>query len=204
MRRRFFTLDVFTTQRFAGNPLAVVLEPAGLDEAAMQAIAREYNLPETVFVFPPDDPKHRARLRIFTPARELPFAGHPTVGTAVLLAHLDGGNGQRDIILGEKVGPVVCTVQPSKGGGSARFGIPRMPEGKSAGDLPINYLKAAWPGIYPIARKYCDEPAHLPVVFGIALQSVLIQAKDVLDPTVAAGIAMETAIAMSKVDLGKA
>ena len=92
MRRRFFTLDVFTTQRFAGNPLAVVLESGGLDTAAMQTIAREYNLPETVFVFPPDDPKHRARLRIFTPARELPFAGHPTVGTAVLLAHLDGGD----------------------------------------------------------------------------------------------------------------
>ena len=57
----------------------------------MQAIAREFNLPETVFVYSPDDPKHRARVRIFTPGRELPFAGHPTVGTAVLLAHLDGG-----------------------------------------------------------------------------------------------------------------
>jgi trans-2,3-dihydro-3-hydroxyanthranilate isomerase len=132
MRRRFFTLDVFTTQRFAGNPLAVVLEPAGLDDSAMQTIAREYNLPETVFVFPPDDPKHRARLRIFTPARELPFAGHPTVGTAVLMAHLDGGSQQRDIVLGEKIGPVVCIVQPGNGGGSARFDIPRMPEKTSA------------------------------------------------------------------------
>jgi PhzF family phenazine biosynthesis protein len=81
MRRRFFTLDVFTQQRFAGNPLAVVLEPTGLGTEAMQAIAREFNLPETVFVLPPANSKHRARLRIFTPARELPFAGHPTVGT---------------------------------------------------------------------------------------------------------------------------
>ena len=68
----------------------MVLESDGLDTTAMQTIAREFNLPETVFVFPPGDPKHRARVRIFTPARELPFAGHPTVGTAVLLAHLDG------------------------------------------------------------------------------------------------------------------
>lgn len=128
MRRRFFTLDVFTTRRFAGNPLAVVLEPSGLSDTVMQAIAREYNLPETVFVFPPDDAKHRARLRIFTPARELPFAGHPTVGTAVLLAHLDGGAGEREIVLGETVGPVVCTVEPGKDGGSASFAIPRQPE----------------------------------------------------------------------------
>ena len=91
MRRRFVTLDVFTDKRFAGNPLAVVLEPDGLDTAAMQTIAREFNLSETVFVFPPADKANRAKLRIFTPARELPFAGHPTVGTAVLLGRIDGG-----------------------------------------------------------------------------------------------------------------
>ena len=93
MRRRFVTLDVFTDKRFAGNPLAVVLEPDGLDTAAMQTIAREFNLSETVFVFPPADKAHRAKLRIFTPVRELPFAGHPTVGTAVLLGRIDGGDG---------------------------------------------------------------------------------------------------------------
>src|SRR5262249_50102350 len=82
-------LDVFTDRRFAGNPLAVVLEAQGLEDNAMQAIAREFSHPETVFVFAPADPGHRARLRIFTPARELPFAGHPTVGTAVLLALSD-------------------------------------------------------------------------------------------------------------------
>ena len=142
MRRRFFTLDVFTAKRFAGNPLAVVLESGGLDTAAMQTVAREYNLPETVFVFPPDDPKHRARLRIFTPARELPFAGHPTVGTAVLLAHLDGGAQQREIVLGEVIGPVVCAVQPGKEGGSARFGIPKLPE-KSGGVYDPVKLAAA-------------------------------------------------------------
>src|SRR5204863_3285718 len=96
MRRRFVTLDVFTDKRFAGNPLAVVLEPDGLDTTAMQAVAREFNLSETVFVQPPENSAHRAKLRIFTPASELPFAGHPTVGTAVLLGRIDGGARSRE------------------------------------------------------------------------------------------------------------
>src|SRR5438132_12578265 len=127
MRRRFTTLDVVTDRRFAGNPLAVVLEAEGLETAAMQAIAREFNHPETVFVLPPAEPTHRARLRIFTPARELPFAGHPTVGTAVLLARLDGGSGTRDIVLEEDVGIVPCTVElVGDRGGRARFGLPQL------------------------------------------------------------------------------
>ncbi len=88
MRRKFHTLDVFTDAALAGNPLAVVLDCDGLDDSRMQAIAREFNLSETVFVFAPRDPVNTARLRIFTPGRELPFAGHPTVGAAVLLAQL--------------------------------------------------------------------------------------------------------------------
>jgi trans-2,3-dihydro-3-hydroxyanthranilate isomerase len=129
MRRRFFTLDVFTDRRFAGNPLAVVLEPDGLDTAAMQAIAREFNHPETVFVFPPGDAAHRAALRIFTPGAELPFAGHPTVGTAVLLGRLDGGAGAREIVVEEKVGPVRCRVEPiDEHRGRATFTIPKLPE----------------------------------------------------------------------------
>src|SRR5881227_4105953 len=108
MRRRFVTLDVFTEKRFAGNPLAVVLEPDGLDTAMMQAIAREFNLSETVFVQPPEDSSHRAKLRIFTPGRELPFAGHPTVGTAVLLALRDRGGAPGAVAFGleETVGVV--------------------------------------------------------------------------------------------------
>jgi trans-2,3-dihydro-3-hydroxyanthranilate isomerase len=128
MRRRFFTLDVFTSRRFAGNPLAVVLQADELDAAAMQAIAREFNLPETVFVFPPDDGKHRARVRILTPARELPFAGHPTIGTAVLLAHLDGDDEPRAIVLEEALGAVTCQVQPGHDGGPASFANPKLPE----------------------------------------------------------------------------
>jgi trans-2,3-dihydro-3-hydroxyanthranilate isomerase len=125
MRRRFATLDVFTDRPFAGNPLAVVLDAEALDAAVMQAIAREFNHPETVFVFAPADPAHRARVRIFTPARELPFAGHPTVGTAVLLGARDGG---RDLVLEEGIGAVRCTLESMRGGGgSARFTIPQLP-----------------------------------------------------------------------------
>jgi len=129
MRRRFVTLDVFTRRRYAGNPLAVVLESDGLDGAAMQAVAREFNLSETVFVLPPADPAHRARLRIFTPTSELPFAGHPTVGSAVLLNRIDGGSGRRDIVVEEGIGPVRCAVEAIDADtGRARFTLAKLPE----------------------------------------------------------------------------
>jgi trans-2,3-dihydro-3-hydroxyanthranilate isomerase len=128
MRRQFVTLDVFTATRFAGNPLAVVLDGAGLDAAAMQAIAREFNHPETVFVLAPADPAHRARLRIFTPARELPFAGHPTVGTAVLIGLRDGSAAGAEIVLEEGIGPVRCTLEArGVGGAGAGFILPQLP-----------------------------------------------------------------------------
>ena len=91
--RAFVTLDVFTTRRFAGNPLAVVLDSDGLSDADMQTIAREFNLSETVFVQPARHEQERAFIRIFTPRNELSFAGHPTVGTAVLLALRDKAGG---------------------------------------------------------------------------------------------------------------
>ena len=84
----FHTLDVFTATPFTGNPLAVVHEADMLSTDRMQAIAREFGLSETVFVQRPVNPAHSAKIRIFTPAAELPFAGHPTIGTAILLAEL--------------------------------------------------------------------------------------------------------------------
>lgn len=131
MSRRFVTLDVFTRNPLAGNPLAVVLDAEGLDGEAMQRVAREFNLSETVFVLPPEDERHRARLRIFTPGRELPFAGHPTVGTAVLLALRDGAAGAdaRAFGLEEAVGVVSCIVEcDSERSGAARFRVPRLPQ----------------------------------------------------------------------------
>jgi trans-2,3-dihydro-3-hydroxyanthranilate isomerase len=88
MQRRIYTVDVFTSKRFAGNPLAVVTDGDGLSTATMQAIAREMNLAETVFVQRPTNNRALARLRIFTTTRELPIAGHPVVGTWFLLAEL--------------------------------------------------------------------------------------------------------------------
>jgi trans-2,3-dihydro-3-hydroxyanthranilate isomerase len=86
MQRRYITVDVFTDRAFGGNPLAVVLDAAGLTTAQMQAIATEFNYSETTFVLPPRESGHDAHVRIFTPVRELPFAGHPNVGTAFVLA----------------------------------------------------------------------------------------------------------------------
>jgi len=86
MRLTFVTVDVFTDRAFGGNPLAVVLDASGLASAQMQAIAGEFNLAETTFVLPPKDPSHTAQVRIFTPRAEMPFAGHPNVGTAFALA----------------------------------------------------------------------------------------------------------------------
>lgn len=86
MHLQFQTVDVFTGKQFAGNPLAVVLNAEALSSGQMQAIAAEFNLAETTFVRPPKDPAHIAEVRIFTPRSEMPFAGHPNVGTAFALA----------------------------------------------------------------------------------------------------------------------
>ncbi|WP_295854764.1 PhzF family phenazine biosynthesis protein [Tardiphaga sp.] len=94
MPLRFETVDVFTTEQFTGNPLAVVLNAEGLTTAQMQAIAAEFNLSETTFVLPPSDPAHTATVRIFTPKGEMPFAGHPNVGTAFVLARAGTSYGQ--------------------------------------------------------------------------------------------------------------
>jgi trans-2,3-dihydro-3-hydroxyanthranilate isomerase len=133
MTRRFFTLDVFTVTALAGNPLAVVLDSDRLDDARMQAIAAEFNLSETVFVFEPRNPINTASVRIFTPARELPFAGHPTVGTAALLAHVRSPDAlaaqDLTIVLEERVGDIVCVVERCAGRAlRAHFELPKPPE----------------------------------------------------------------------------
>ena len=130
MPRRYAIYDVFTDTRLAGNPLAVVFDADGLDDGAMQRIAGEFNLSETVFVQRPENPAHTARLRIFTPGRELPFAGHPTVGAAVAIAEADEGSASpRDqvSVLEENVGPVRCAVQfGNRKATFAEFDLPRM------------------------------------------------------------------------------
>ncbi len=131
MARRYAILDVFTNRALAGNPLAVVLDAEGLSDQQMQGIAREFNLSETVFVLSANNPAHSARLRIFTPTRELPFAGHPTVGTAILLAseRFRGVEGDHDamVVLEESVGDIRCGVKLKQGAaGFAEFDTPKL------------------------------------------------------------------------------
>jgi trans-2,3-dihydro-3-hydroxyanthranilate isomerase len=91
----------------------VLTDARGLSDAAMQAVAREFNLAETTFVLPPEDAAHTCRLRIFTPRMELPFAGHPTVGTACVLAMAQSGSGRTEMVFEEGVGPVAVVVDRS-------------------------------------------------------------------------------------------
>jgi trans-2,3-dihydro-3-hydroxyanthranilate isomerase len=114
MTLKFCTLDVFTDRRFGGNPLAVFADAPELPTGLMQSIAREFNLSETVFIVKPRDPRAQRRLRIFTPARELPFAGHPTIGAAQVLveeglAGVTGATGS--FLLEEEVGLVPIEVK---------------------------------------------------------------------------------------------
>ncbi|PSM17846.1 PhzF family phenazine biosynthesis protein [Nitratireductor sp. StC3] len=129
--RRYEIYDVFTDRALAGNPLAIVRDSDGLTGEAMQAIAAEFNLSETVFVGPPENPAHTASLRIFTPKTELPFAGHPTVGSAIALYEGKAPaapDGTALIVLEEKIGPVRCAVSATPGRASfAEFDLPRLP-----------------------------------------------------------------------------
>ena len=130
---RFVQVDVFTERVFGGNPLAVVFDAAGLADAEMQSVAREMNCSETTFLLPPTRPDCAAKVRIFTPAREVPFAGHPTIGTSWVLATegmLPAGAARFN--LEEGIGPVEVTLEgdPARPGflwmrhGEARFGPP--------------------------------------------------------------------------------
>ncbi len=132
MARRYAIYDVFTDRRLSGNPLAVVFDTDGLSDEAMQAITREMNLSETVFIWSAESNGHSAKIRIFTPGKELPFAGHPTVGAAIALAERDHQPGVTELdlmsVLEEQVGPVRCAVKMRRGEATfAEFEIPRRP-----------------------------------------------------------------------------
>ena len=109
----YTTWDVFSEVPYGGNPLAVCTGGEGLNPAQMQAIAREFNYSETTFVLPPEEDGHTARVRIFTPTMEIPFAGHPLVGTAMFLA---GTRGLEDMVLEVGIGPVAVQAAGGKAG----------------------------------------------------------------------------------------
>src|SRR4051795_9836033 len=114
MQRRYVTVDVFTDRAFGGNPLAVVLDAGGLSTAQMQAIALEFNFSETTFVLPPQNPANDAQVRIFTVRYEIPFAGHPNVGTAFVLATLAAKPPAR-LLFEEKAGLVPVEIVTGQG-----------------------------------------------------------------------------------------
>ena len=106
----FSLVDVFSDRPFGGNQLAVFPDAAGIADETMQQLAREFNFSETTFVLPPSDPSCTCRVRIFTPRQELPFAGHPTLGTAAVLARRNGAQAARQFVFEEGIGPVTVTV----------------------------------------------------------------------------------------------
>lgn len=115
MQYRYYTVDVFTQTRFGGNQLAVLPEAAGLSTEQMQAITREFNYSESTFVLPPENAANDARVRIFTPSREIPFAGHPNLGTAHVLSAIGSsgrhGDGEKTLRFEELAGVVPVHVR---------------------------------------------------------------------------------------------
>ena len=149
--------DVFTDTAFGGNPLAVVFDADRFDDDEMQTIAREFNLSETTFVRSAEHQPHSANVRIFTPGRELPFAGHPTVGTSIALAErrMEGKLPDDGIdvveMLEEKVGPVRCAVRLVPGEpGFAEFDLPRTSSQIEASLEPADMAAALGIGVHEI------------------------------------------------------
>lgn len=177
---KFYTLDVFTDRIFGGNPLAVFPDGRGLDTEQMQTVAREFNLSETVFVLPPDQAEHTRRLRIFTPGTELPFAGHPTIGTAHLLAaigdiSLEGS--ETHIVFEEGVGPVPVTIYATDGQLThTQLSAAQMPE---TGEAPPSIAELAEVlSLQP--DDILSDPAPNAVSCGVGFLYVMLKDLDAL------------------------
>ncbi|WP_226780587.1 PhzF family phenazine biosynthesis protein [Oceaniglobus trochenteri] len=161
----YLVYDVFTDTAFGGNPLAIIPDATALPEAQLQQIAREFNFSETTFVYPPRDPAHTARVRIFTPTMEIPFAGHPLIGTALALHDMGRGD---TLTLEVEVGPIGCTVE----GGLARFTstTPLQVESHPAlGDVAA---------CLSLAPGQIRTDRHQPVQAGVGLPFVLAELSD--------------------------
>jgi trans-2,3-dihydro-3-hydroxyanthranilate isomerase len=171
MKLSYLLLDVFTTERLKGNPLAVVCKADGLLDDEMQAVAREFNLSETVFLLKPRVERNTAAVRIFTPTVELPFAGHPTVGAAVVMALQNKCSVVR---LEETIG-LVTTLVERRGttGGEARFTLPQLP--KKAGRAPSKRAIASALGL-KVEDIGCGT--YKPEVYSAGVVFYLVPVKD--------------------------
>jgi len=156
MKVQFQTVDVFTDRQFGGNPLAVIPDARGLSDGQMQAIANEFNLAETTFVLPPADPANTARVRIFTPRAEMPFAGHPNVGTAFVLARQDavcGARFDRRAMIFEEIAGLVRMTIDTPGGMVAGAAL--------AAPQPFRILRAV--DVATVAQACSLEPSDIEV-----------------------------------------
>ena len=169
MQRRYITVDVFTDRAFGGNPLAVVLEAAGLSTEQMQAIATEFNYSETTFVLPPADPANDANVRIFTVRSELPFAGHPNVGTAFVLA-TQAASAPARLKFEEKAGLVPVEILTAQGRVvGAEFRAPQ-PLTKGA---TVNAKEAA--AILSLSASDITTDRHPPQIASVGLPFLIVE-----------------------------
>ena len=159
---RFVTVDVFTDRRFGGNPLAVFPDARGLSDDAMLALAGEFNLSETTFVLPPADPANTAQVRIFTPKGEVPFAGHPNVGTGWVLAR-EGRDRDGVLRFEETAGLVEVRVERDAAGGPVGATI-AAPQPLSLGPEMAAETVAALAGLDP---RDVDTARHRPVLASV-------------------------------------
>lgn len=171
----YYTCDVFTDTRFGGNQLAVLPRAEGLSDRQMQQIAREFNFAETSFVFPPHGGGTRS-VRIFTPTRELPFAGHPNVGTAAMLAthgHLGAIDGDIRVVFEEGAGPVPIVIRRR---GADRFWCElEAPEPLSIGaTVPVAAVAAA----ISLPESAIVTAAHPPVSASVGLPFLFAELAD--------------------------
>ena len=193
MRYRYFICDVFTETRFGGNPLAVLPDARGLPAAAMQKIAREFNFSESTFVLPPESGGTK-RVRIFTPTKELPFAGHPNVGTAFVLATAGEVDGAAGVVFEEPAGRVPVAISRRDG---RVFCELRAPETLSTGKTASPEAIAAAVSLSPsevVSATHSPQVASagLPFLFAeLRDRSALERARarmDGVDALVAAGL----------------
>ncbi|MBV1798796.1 PhzF family phenazine biosynthesis protein [Siccirubricoccus sp. G192] len=167
----FVTVDVFTGRRFGGNPLAVFPDARGLSEAEMQALAAEFNLSETTFVLPPEDPAHTARVRIFNRRAEMPFAGHPNVGTGWVLAQQ--GRDRDGVLLFEEIaGLVEVRVERDPAGAAPAGATIAAPQPLSLGpEMPAEALAAC----VGLDRDAVIVAAHRPVLASVGNSFVVAE-----------------------------
>jgi len=172
----FVTVDVFTSERFAGNPLAVVPDARGLTGEQMQKIAAEFGYAESTFVLPPENPENSARVRIFTPTAEIPFAGHPNVGTAFVL-------GSRSELFGKPIGSRLrfeeiaglVEVELSRDAGTVAGATIRAPRPLELGDMVKPELVARCASISPDQIR---TAAHAPVIASVGLAFAIAELED--------------------------